>query len=144
MVVTVGAEVVGVLGVVAGGAGGGLWFDTERREGGPYAYLLGGAGLGAFGGASVELGWYRDRDSLRGLGLELGGAAGTGESAGVNLSFGVGPRDRRNSLAGLAGNFGLGGGGALWALASVAWTGVFGLLSRWLSRRLGAPAPRAA
>jgi hypothetical protein len=66
VIVTVGGEVLGVFGVLGMGVGGGVWLDPRTFESGPYAYLLAGAGIGAYAGTVLELGVYADREALRG------------------------------------------------------------------------------
>jgi hypothetical protein len=119
MILTIGGEALGVLGIVGGGVGVGLWFDTATRRFGPYVYGLAGGGLGAFGGGVIELGVYRDMEAFAGPGLEVGAASGSLMSIGANASYtSTGNPTTQRRPVGVALDVGVGGGVGTWALGS--------------------------
>ena len=119
MLLTLSVETSGVLGIFGAGLGGGLYFDAETRELGPFLYVLGGGGLGAFGGSVIEFGVYRNREALKGRAVETGFTAGKVVAVSVNASLQRPTND--GGLAGIAAGVGFGGGFGAWALRSVTW-----------------------
>jgi hypothetical protein len=129
MLITVGGESIGVMGQVGAGLGVGIWVDTEKREAGPYLYVLGGGGWGVYGGSALEVGVYRDHAAFKGHALEIGMAGGEPLSYGGNASL-----DRWWLPEGLTGSVGVGSGVAAWILGSVTIAGKghsFARIRRW-------------